>query len=62
MKVNKLLSTVYILTIFYSFTLYQLCIEVANLILCVIASVWFSDDPLGIETYEYYLWNYIIII
>jgi len=46
-----MLSTVYILTIFYSFTPCQLCIKVANLILCGITLVWFSDDdPLGIET------------
>lgn len=50
-KVNTLLSTVYILTKFYSFTSGQLCIKVANLILCGIALVWFSDDDtLGIET------------
>lgn len=39
--------------LFDSFTPYQMCIKLVNLLLCHIALVWLTDDdPLWVETYR----------
>ena len=50
-----------ILKLFYSFTPYQLCVKLANLLLCHITLVWFPDgDPLWVETYRNIHYSIII--